>query len=352
MSKQKPKGGWRACALVLGIGLFLFSCQNDDRQSLIIYSPHGKELLEDFAQRFEAAHPGVEVNWLDMGSQDVLDRIRSEKSNPQADIWWGAPSSFFMNAADEGLLQPYRPSWAAAVEPSRHDTLDRWYGTFLTPEVIAFNSQVLSEETAPQDWDDLLQPQWRKKIAIRDPLASGTMRAIFSAMIWRFYKETGSPEKGFAWLRKLDANTKSYPANPTLMYLQIARREALVTLWNMPDIELQRQVYDYPFGYVLPKSGTPVLVEGLAVVANCKHPALAKQFYEFITTEESLVRQAHKYFRIPARQDIPPEMLPEWIQGKEIKAMDVDWRLLSEKSGEWMKYWDQNIKGRGFPPSN
>lgn len=334
--------------------IILIACSASDesvetrrRNQIVIYSPHGKELLDDFASRFEAANPGVQVKWLDMGSQDVLDRIRSEKSNPQADLWWGAPSSFFMNAADEGLLQSYRPTWANLVDPSMRDSLDRWYGTYLTPEVIAFNSQVVTRDTAPQDWDELLESEWKDKIAIRDPLASGTMRAIYSAMIWRFYKTTASPQQGYDWLVKLDANTKSYPANPTLMYLQIARREALITLWNMPDIQLQRDKYDYPFDYVLPQSGTPVLVEGLAIVANCKNPELAKKFYEFITTQESFIVQAEKYYRIPARGDIAKERLPDWMAETEIKPMEINWKVFSEKSKEWMKYWDENIKGRG-----
>ncbi len=334
---------------------FLFGCGTSDEVAVddrvVVYSPHGKELVDDFAKRFEAANPGVRVQWLDMGSQDALDRVRSEKSNPQCDIWWGAPSDLFMVAAGEGLLQPYQPSWSEHIASSQRDSRHRWYGNFLTPEVITFNSQVLTHEAAPQDWDDLLDPKWMGKITIRYPLASGTMRAIFSAMIWRFYRETGSSELGYEWLRRLDANTKSYPANPTLMYLQIARQEALVTLWNMPDIELQKQVYQYPFDYVIPKGGTPVLVEGLAIVANCKHPESAKKFYEFITTTESFVIQAEKYFRIPTRNDIPPEELPAWITATEIKPMAIDWKVFSEKSQEWMKYWDERIKGKGIDES-
>jgi iron(III) transport system substrate-binding protein len=314
---------------------------------IVVYSPHGKEMLGDFAKRFEAANPGVNVHWQDMGSQNILDRMRSEKSNPQADIWWGAPSALFMNAADDGLLQPYRPSWADEIEPAHRDAADRWFGTYLTPEVIAFNSQVLTKKTAPQDWDELLLPKWKDKITIRYPIASGTMRTIFATLIWRTYQTTGSPEQGYEWLRKLDANTKSYPANPTLMYLQLARQEALVTLWNMPDIELQKTLYPYPFDYVIPESGTPVLVEGLAIVANCKHPNLAREFYEFITTQDSFAIQAKEYFRIPTRKDIPSSRLPEWMVQTKINAMDIDWTVFSKKSKEWMKHWDESIKGAG-----
>ncbi|NIR48824.1 extracellular solute-binding protein [candidate division KSB1 bacterium] len=338
---------WVFVTCFLGCGQSEDSSTDAEEKRVVVYSPHGKEMLSDFAERFEIAHPGVQVHWLDMGSQDVLDRIRSERSNPQADIWWGAPSSLFMNAAEEGLLEPYTPTWSDQVGPSERDSLNRWYGTFLTPEVIAFNSQVLTKETAPQDWDDLLDPKWKDEIVIRYPLASGTMRTIFSTMIWRFYRETGSSDKGYEWLRKLDANTKSYPANPTLMYLQLARQEALVTLWNMPDIELQKQTYDYPFDYVIPESGTPVLVEGLAIVANSKHPKLARKFYEFITTPKSFIIQANRYFRIPTRKDLPKERLPNWITETEIKTLEIDWEVFSEKSTEWMKYWDEKIKGTG-----
>ena len=78
-----------------------------------------------------------------MGSQAVLDRLRSERSNPQADIWWGAPSDLFEQAGEEELLLPYRPTWAEAVPPEARGSGDFWYGTYKTPEVIAYNSALL-----------------------------------------------------------------------------------------------------------------------------------------------------------------------------------------------------------------
>src|SRR6266571_4170063 len=101
---------------IIVITLFLASCSSSaDKTTLIVYSPHGKELLTEFEKRFEAANPNIDVRWLDMGSQDALDRVRSEKANPQADIWWGAPSTMFSQAEKEGLLDPFKPSWADQV---------------------------------------------------------------------------------------------------------------------------------------------------------------------------------------------------------------------------------------------
>jgi len=164
--------------------------------TLIVYSPHGKELLGEFEKRFEAQNPNVDVRWLDMGSQQALDRVRSERSNPQADIWWGAPSTMFSQAEKENLLEPYKPTWGDKVDPDARSKTNAWFGTFQTPEVIAFNSKAIPREQAPQDWDDLLDPKWKGKIVIRDPLPSGTIRAIFSAAILRKMGPDISPEPG------------------------------------------------------------------------------------------------------------------------------------------------------------
>ena len=58
-------------------------------ESLTIYSPHGKDILEEFEKGFEEKNPGVDVVWLELGAQACLDRIRAERANPQADLWWG-----------------------------------------------------------------------------------------------------------------------------------------------------------------------------------------------------------------------------------------------------------------------
>jgi iron(III) transport system substrate-binding protein len=332
--------------------LALFTaCGEQQQQQLIIYSPHGKELLEDFAGRFEQANPGVNVEWLDMGSQNVLDRLRSEKANPQADLWWGAPSPLFMQAAAEDLLEPYRPSWADQIEANYHDPQDRWYGTYLTPEVIMYNAEKLTAAEAPKDWDDLLAPQWQNRIAIREPMPSGTMRAIFFAMIYRFHAGRHSPAAGFDWLRRLDANTKSYPGDQTLFYIALARGEADLSLWNLPDVLLRREKDNYPFAYVVPESGTPMVPEGLALVrrrqAEDNRLALAQRFYEFITTPESFVHAAQQYYRIPTRRDLDFSQIRAEFNPAQYQDLPMDWQLFADSSATWMQYWDQNIRNKG-----
>src|SRR5580765_6631934 len=97
--------------------LFVTACSRDHRTPLVIYSPHGRDLLTLFQQRFEQLHPDVVVHWLDMGSQEVYDRLRSEQPNPQADVWFGGPGTIFARGTSDSLLAPFRPGWAEAVAP-------------------------------------------------------------------------------------------------------------------------------------------------------------------------------------------------------------------------------------------
>src|SRR5262249_51718555 len=155
--------------------------------------------------------------------------------------------------------------------------------------VIVYNSESVRTEDAPKDWDDVLDAKWRDKILIRDPTPSDSMRAIFGAMILRFYKTSGSPDGGYDWLRKLDANVHEYTADGTLMVQKVARREGLISLWDMPDVILYKEQKHLPLDYHIPASGTPVVIDAIAVLRGAPHEEEARRFYEFVTTPESLV---------------------------------------------------------------
>ncbi len=337
-----------AAGLCLGTCLGA-ACARDTRTVLTVYSPHGKDLLEYFEAGFERAHPGIDVQWVDMGSQEVLERVRAESANPQADVWFGAPAEMFERAARENLLEPYHPGWAATVPAEARDSADRWYGTYLTPEVIAYNREAVTAAEAPKDWDDVLDPKWKGKVVIRDPVASGSMRAIFGAILQRSMAQTGSTAAGFEWLRRLDESTREYTLNPTILYQKLGRREGVISLYNMPDIATLEQRTKIPVQYVIPRSGTPLLVDAIAVVRGTRHQEAARAFYEFVTTPQAMLDAASRFLRIPARNDLPDEQLPAWIRAarKDIRPMPLDRRLMADSLDGWMTYWDSHIRNAG-----
>lgn len=340
----------RAAQLILTVACvsaLLSSCgrATSPANRLLIYTPHGQAQLNDFIARYQQQHPEANVQFLDMGSQEILGRVHAERHRPQADLWWGAAHTTFQAAAEMDLLAPYRPTWAEHIPADSRDAQDRWYGIYETPEVIVYNSKVVQAEEAPRDWDDVLDPKWRDKVLIRNPNPSDSMRAIFGAMIWRFYKDTGSPEKGYEWLRGLDRNVHEYTADGTLLMQKLARQEGLVSLWNLPDVWIYKEQRGLPLGYVLPASGTPVVTDAIAIVKGSPNEAEARRFYEFVTTPESFVHAAKVYYRIPVRTDIDRTQLPAWMN-EPFTRMPVDWELLRKEGNDWLRYWDTEIRGR------
>jgi iron(III) transport system substrate-binding protein len=323
--------------------------RNDDAQpGLTIYTGRDKDEVAQVVDLFTKKYPLYQgrVNTVTLGAQAALDRLRAEKSNPQAGFLWGGTLQGLQQAANEGLLAPSNPTSAGLIDASRKDPQGRWYAEMLLPEVIIYNHDLLKPDQAPKDWDDLITPAFKEKLVIRDVMASGTMRTIYSAMIYRQYAATGSAEAGYAWLKKLDANTVVYTPTPDDMYLKLDRGVGTVTLWNLQDAFIQPAKNNRPWSFVIPASGVPVLLDGVGVVNNPKSMQAAQDFENFLLDPQLQAQLARDYYQIPAIP-LAPGSRPDWLAKLDFKEMKVDWELMSQKQTEWMDYWSQNIKDKG-----
>ena len=320
----------------------------DGRSPLVLYSPHGRDLLELVEQSYEQLNPTVDVRWLDMGSQEVYDRIRSEAVNPQADVWFGGPDTIFLRGASENLLAAYKPSWADAVSTNSRHPEDFYFGLYEAVPVLVYNSDAVDRAAAPADWDDLLDDRWTDQLVIRDPLASGTMRTVFGMVLARSVTETGDEAAGLEWLLRLDHQTKEYAVNPALLFEKLSRQEGLVSIWELTDM-LFLQQRGVPLDYIFPSSGTPVINDSSGLVAGASHAEEAKRFIDWIGGRDTLLLTAREAFRLPARTDIPLSELPTWAQEAKagIVRSEVDWTLIGKQGAEWMKLWDREVRNRG-----
>jgi len=343
-------------AVLLVVLLILSTMQGcsdgDGRARLVVYSPHGEDILREFEQSFEAAHPDVDVRTFNLPSMSCLDRIRAEAASPNCDVWWGAPMSAFQLAADAGLLEAVRPSWAEHVDPNTHHPDDLYYGHFLMPQVIAFNRERLAAEDAPADWDDLLTDEWDDRIVLRYPMPSGSMRASFASLVDWKWSTTGEEQAGFDYLAGLHRNTKRYATDPAELFEAVKKdQDDIVTIWNLTDCLFQRDRHGYPFGIVFPHSGLPVVIDCIALVKQAegsdpdsKRAAAARAFYEFVTGIEALDSLMTNHWRIPTRSDVPDERKPEWLRDLRFEPLPVDPVRMARNERAWMTRWEETIK--------
>ncbi|GIF72979.1 extracellular solute-binding protein [Asanoa siamensis] len=314
-------------------------------ESFVVYSARDKKVTDFVVEQFVAKNPEYKgkVEVLNMGAQEVLERTRAEKANPQGSVWWGGTQQGLSTGANEDLLEAWQPSFAGTMDARYKDAQGRWFGEILLPEVIMYNNKAIPADQAPKDWDDLIAPQWKDKVIIRDVPASGTMRSIYSAMIQRLSPDGSNPQPGYDWLKKLDANTVEYAANPTDLYVKMSREQGVLSAWNLQDILLQSERSKMPFGYVMPASGAPVLVDGVAIIKGGNSEG-AKKFLEFLFDGTLRANLAKDFFQIPA---VPIAEQPEWLANLGLKPMDVDWDVIAKNETDWINHWNAEIKNKG-----
>jgi len=87
----------------------------------------------------------------------------------------------------------------------------------------------------------------------------------------------------------------------------------------------------------------------IAAVRGAKHLAAARTYVDFVGSIEMQLAAAREVYRLPARLDLPADSLPEWVRDvrRRMVVADVDWNLLADQGPDWMRWWDQHVRGTG-----
>ena len=82
---------------------------------------------------------------------------------------------------------------------------------------------------------------------------------------------------------------------------------------------------------------------------KCDDSSVAHCHLEYARMSAAEVLVAAKdHYRLPARADIPADSLPDALRRARdvIRPEPIDWKILDERGAEWMRYWDENVRGR------
>jgi hypothetical protein len=323
------------------------ACAATSENVLVVYSPHGREHLSYFA---EPSRRGIRAwtssswtwaprrSWTDSARSGPIPRPmcgggrrpRSSPREPRQDTWspsgppgptpWGrGPGSRRPLVRHLPHARGHRLQRGGRLPGGGPEGLGRGPGSPVAGEVI-----------------------------IREPLASGTMRAIFASIIQREIERTGDPDAGYEWLLRLDAQTREYVLNPTLLYQKLARQEGLITLWTMPDIEILRATTDFPINYILPPAARPSSSTGWGWWLEAGTPRWPGPSWNSLATRRPWWRRRSASSASPPGTTSPPSSSPSGSGGHA-----ADHPHGGGRGGdpgphpEWMRYWDDQIRRRG-----
>ena len=128
----------------------------------------------------------------------------------------------------------------------------------------------------------------------------------------RSIAQTGKPDAGYEWLRRLDANTREYVLEPddSLPEARPAGRRRSRCGTCRTSRRSQQRTQEFRSSTSIPTSGTPLLVDGIAIVRGSKHPTEAKKYYEYVTTPEAMIAAAEHSSAFPRATTFRVSQLP------------------------------------------
>jgi putative spermidine/putrescine transport system substrate-binding protein len=278
---------------------------------------------------------GLEVNELDpnAGSGDEIEAIKANKDNPGP----SAPDvidvglSFGPSAKEEGLLQAHKVATWDTIPESAKDPEGFWWGDYYG--VLAFEVNTAVVPNVPQDWADLLKPEYSGQIALAgDPRTSNqAIQAVYAAGLANG-GSLDNAQPGLDFFKQLNDAGNLRPIIATAA--TVAAGETPITIrWTynaLSNRDTTAASGGPEIAVVVPASGrfAGVYVQGISAFAP--HPNAAKLWQEFLYSDEGqniwLKGYCHpiRYENLVTDNKVPQEQLEKLpdVEGAVFPTLD------------------------------
>lgn len=307
--------------------------------AITLYSPETPDLTNELAQKYEELH-GDRVNVHYAGTNVLVNQMMAEKGNPQADIWYGGGGILpFESAVEKDIVTQYIPpaaeDWEVVEDGIKLKHEDGYYvGVEMFVLGFSYNTELVSEEEAPKNWEDLLDPKWEGKIQFPNPAASGTS----TLMVLSYMMEHGE-EEGWEYFQKLTDQANSIPDSGSAPTKAVAMGEAHIGV-GFDFMAYEHQNNGETVDFIVPEK-TPILVNPITLIKDGPNPEGGKDFMEFMLSEEAqeiLASWAH----IPINSNVE-STTPLSVDSIKDNAVDLDIDWVNENYDRIRNEWQNKI---------
>ncbi len=245
------------------------------------------EALTNFKAKY-----GIQINELnpDGGSGDEIEAIKANKDNkgPQApdviDVGYG----FGPQLIDEKLVQPYKVSTWDSIPADSKNPDGYWFGDYYG--VLAFEVNKDAVKNVPQDWADLLKPEYKGQVALSgDPRTSAQAQMSVYAAALANGGTLDNVMPGLDFFKKLNDAGNFVPV--IAKQATVAKGETPVIMrWDYNALSDKTALAGNPtIEVVIPKTGAIAGVYIQAISAYAPHPNAAKLWMEYLYSDEGQI---------------------------------------------------------------
>ena len=239
---------------------------------------------------------------------EALAQIRAEANNPKTDIWWGGTGDPYLQAADIGLLEAYRPDYINDLHQwsvRQYAMSNNMVGGFYTSAIgFGWNTELAKKKKLPEPkcWADVIRPEYKGEVEISHPASSGTAYTVVAGLV-----QMMGEEPAFDYLKKLHKNVSNYTRSGQAQAPNVAKGEVTLGISFMFNFEAWR-LNKYPIAVTAPCEGTSFEVGGIAMIKGMRNKDAAKRYYDWLMSPEGQAVGAKAgSFQVPANKTFKPD---------------------------------------------
>ena len=308
--------------------------------NLVVYTALNETTNNAFTDAFKAAYPGTTVDLLPLAAAgDLQTRITAEKASPKADIFIGGSSEFHDPLGKAGLLENYVSPAAGQLKPEFKDAAGFWTGWYTGIFGFIANTDRLTKEVGgkvPATWDDLLDPSWKGKLILPDPVKTGGGYIFIATQIFRFNKDE---DKAMAYMKTLHGNIADYIGTSPGAIGAVSQGQ-YVGCPNWAHDILTEKAKNPGVTLAVP-ANTGFEVGGVSIVKGAHNLPLAKAFVDWVLTPEAGALNVKLSNRGSTLASVPPAPGAPTLASVTLVNYDRQWA--TDNKARLLTKWQQTV---------
>jgi iron(III) transport system substrate-binding protein len=296
---------------------------------VVIIGPSGSDVRDAYTIGFQKKYPEIQVDFSGMRGAEVAPKLLAELNAKHylTDIAVAGTTTALVSLVPANAVVPLQPYLVGpeATDVSRwrdhkhqfSDSTEKYNLYFGSRVQVAFvyNTELTPPATMKskiKNWHDLLNPEWKGKIAVLDPRQAGA--GLDLSTYWYTNEKQGL---GKEFIRKLFTTQEVFVSKEEQQILDfVARGRHAIAIGPSGTLTFQLISRGLPLalfgsgamqgdGFVTASNGT------ITVVRNAPHQNAVKVYVDYLLSREGQISWSKASGLASLRTDVPKDHIPE-----------------------------------------
>jgi len=333
--------------IYLVVIVLLSSCMPNTNKSkeINIYSQRHYDSDKMQYKKFEEK-TGIKVNVTKAGADELIQRLKNEGDNSQADLFITVDVGKLWQASDMGLFQKFNDQKVFDnIDPQFLDKNGYWVPVTYRSRVVVYSNERVKKQDL-STYEDLANEKWRGRLLVRSS-SNAYNQALMSSLVANL-----GPEAVTSWSEGVVKNFARDPKGSDRDQVKaIAAGQGDIAIVNSYYIGLllaSEKEEEINAGKAVSvffpnqgdgERGAHINVSGIALAKNAPNKENAIELIKYLTSvegQETYVNNSYEYSVNPNVK--PDEIVQAW---GEFKKDPVDLNMLGVKRDEAIRIFDK-----------